>query len=249
MPEVLDTGNREYWRIDFDDPSVDRSRKGSIPVYQHGLNRISVLSGKSLCGTTILDVGSGMGVFLSAVKNTGAIPYGLELSPDALAYTRKNTGIESLILGEFETTEISDAPFDIITGWNVLEHVRHPKAWLEKAHALLKPDGVILIKVPNVTFSGLIARHAPLLRKLGLPTTSYLATRPPLHLYGFSARTLQGLLRRSGFEVLSVERSMVRETAGMRGRVVTALAAIAGVATLGRMNFHPLIMAVARKKS
>ncbi len=195
----------------------------------------------------ILDVGCGMEVFLKVVMDQGAIPYGLDLSEDAVAYTQKHVSIDTLTVGDFESSALPDAPFDIITGWNVLEHVRHPKAWLQKAHALLKPGGLILIKVPNVAFSGLIARHVPLLKKLGLPTTSYLATRPPLHLYGFSTSTLKKILQASGFEVRSVERSRTRDQ-GLKGRVVAALANLIQFVTLGKVNLHPLIMAIGGRR-
>lgn len=248
LPQEQETGNTAYWQTDLDTPASQHSRKGDAAVYEYGLKRLKALCGCPVTDKKVLDVGCGMGVFLEVVKDAGGIPFGLDLSPEALAYTRRHTGIESLTLGTFETTKLPDAPFDMITGWNVLEHVRHPKAWLEKAHDLLAPGGVIVIKVPNVCFSGLIARHAPLLRKLGLPTTSYLATRPPLHLYGFSPKTLRKILETTGFEVLSVERSLVRESRGLKGRVVTGLAMLVQVVTLGRVNMHPLIMGMAVKR-
>lgn len=248
LPKEQETGNTAYWHTDLDDTSVHRSRLGSKGVYEHGLKRVQALCGYTLTDKKVLDVGCGMGVFLEVVKDAGGIPFGLDLSPDALEYTRRHTGIESLTLGTFEAAELPDAPFDMITGWNVLEHVRHPRVWLNKAHDLLSPGGVIVIKVPNVCFSGLIARHATILRKLGLPTTNYLATRPPLHLYGFSPQTLQRMLEATGFEVLSEERSLVRESKELKGRVVTSMAMLVQVLTLGRVNLHPLIMGMAVKR-
>ncbi len=74
LPAAMETGNQAYWRTDLDHPAVQRSRKGDAAVYQYGLDRLCAITGKTLGGMKILDVGCGMGVFLEVVKDQGGIP-------------------------------------------------------------------------------------------------------------------------------------------------------------------------------
>jgi len=56
------------------------------------------------------------------------------------------------------------------------------------------------------------------------------------------------ILESTGFGVRSVERSLARESSGLKGLVVTALAMFVQILTLGRVNLHPLIMAIGVKR-
>ena len=241
--------NQAYWKVDMDSPAVQKARLGSRSVYNHGLGRMEKTTGISLSGKKVLDVGCGMGTFLEIAKQRGAVPYGIDVSPEAVQFSRKQCGIDTVTVGDFERADFPAGFFHVITGWNVLEHTHSPRRWLAQAYRLLADDGVLLVKVPNVRFSAVASKLTPVLRKLGLPTTSYLATRPPLHLYGFSTATLHRMLAEASFEVLSVERAPVRETAGVQGRMIVALAAVATGLCAGRTNYHPVLMALARKRN
>lgn len=247
LPVQTAAKNREYWRLDLDNPAILKSRLGSRGVFNRGLDRLEAVTGISVRGKRILDVGCGMGVFLELLREKGAFPYGLDLSPEAVEFTRKQCGLDAVVVGDFESAEFPPGSFDVITGWNVLEHVRSPRRWLEQAWRLLAEDGILFVKVPNVRLSGAASRWTPLLRRLRFPTTSYLASRPPLHLYGFSADTLARVLAESSFKVLSVERAPVRESSGFKGRLVVGLTRLCSLFARDRIGFHPVLMAVARK--
>jgi hypothetical protein len=77
--------------------------------------------------------------------------------------------------------------------WHVLEHTHDPAAQLNQLLALLRPGGVLGLRVPNVASFG--AR---------LAGRSWVWMNPPAHLWYFSPTTLPRLLARAGFEILEV---------------------------------------------
>ena len=249
LPAQTRNENRSYWQVGMDDPAVRRERLGSQSVFGHGLDRLEQATGSSVRGKRVLDVGCGMGAFLELAKGRGAIPYGIDLSPEAAEFTRRTCGIDTASAGEFEQLDYPDGFFHVVTGWNVLEHVHSPRRWLEQAHRLLADDGVLLVKVPNVNFSAVASKLAPALRKLRLPMTGYLASRPPLHLYGFTPATLRRMLVAGGFDVLSVERAPIRESRGLKGKIIVAMAQLMSCMAGSTMAYHPVIMALARKRN
>jgi methyltransferase family protein len=80
-----------------------------------------------------------------------------------------------------------------VIGWHVLEHVRNPKDQLLRLAALLKPGGMLGLRVPNIESFG--ARAAG---------QWWPWMCPPAHLWFFSSATLPRLLRTCGFEVKEV---------------------------------------------
>jgi SAM-dependent methyltransferase len=95
--------------------------------------------------------------------------------------------------------------FDLITFWDVLEHVRDPGLELELAAGLLAPGGVLAASMPNI--EGLYPRLT--YRLLTGPTGAWEHPELPVHLYDFSPATISQLLVRSGYRVLGVSTSAI----------------------------------------
>jgi len=248
LPRETSDSNKSYWQVDFDVPAIQEARLGSQLVYSYGLRRLKELTGATLAGQNVLDVGCGMGLFLEIAKGQAANPYGIDIAGSAAQFAETHVGIDTVKVGAFETADFPAGYFQLITGWNVLEHTSAPGRWLAKAYRLLADDGLLLIKVPNVRFSALMSKLAPVTRALGLATMSYIATRPPLHLYGFSPNTLRKILEAAGFEVLTVEGAPVRESWGIKGAILEHLTKFLARLTGGLLDYQVVIMAVARKR-
>lgn len=96
----------------------------------------------------ILDIGCATGIFLSGMKKHGWECYGIEPSGYAANYANKRFQI-NIFHGYLEESNFPAAFFDVITLWDVLEHLQDPVASLEHIHRLLKPGGMLVASLPN----------------------------------------------------------------------------------------------------
>ncbi len=136
----------------------------------------------------LLDVGAGEGAFLEAMQHAGWQVSGTDVSPDAARMTARRLGI-SLLVGPFEELTISGDEYDLVTFWDVLEHLHDPLGALRKARNLLRPGGKVLVSVPNL--ESLEARW------LG---QAWPHLDVPRHLTHFTAQTLGRMLLEAGFD-------------------------------------------------
>jgi 2-polyprenyl-3-methyl-5-hydroxy-6-metoxy-1,4-benzoquinol methylase len=93
---------------------------------------------------TVLDVGAGTGDFLKVCKSNNWKVLGIEPSIDARNIAKKK-GIHL----KDNLADITSQRFDVITLWHVLEHVEDLKDTIKTLNCLLKPEGRIVIAVPN----------------------------------------------------------------------------------------------------
>ncbi|MEC1305750.1 MULTISPECIES: class I SAM-dependent methyltransferase [Lysinibacillus] len=108
---------------------------------------IESLLQKSVLNKNILDVGCGTGWFLEYAKEQGANCFGLELGKELSKFTeeRLNIPIWNCELPDLET----DVRFDVITMFDLIEHVVEPLKLIESAKKLLNDSGIILIFTPH----------------------------------------------------------------------------------------------------
>ena len=97
---------------------------------------------------TLLDVGGGSGNFARAfMVDRGGRATLVESNPRAAALARAQ-GVD-VLEGSFHSLPVTDL-YDAVALLDVLEHLADPLAALRKAHRVLRPDGVLLLSVPNV---------------------------------------------------------------------------------------------------
>ena len=99
-------------------------------------------------GSRVLDIGTAGGAFLDAAKQYGFDAYGMEPSID-LVERGKARGLQ-IEQGTIECHGFEAGSFDMITLWDVIEHLPDPKSALLEIHKLLKPDGILLINFPDI---------------------------------------------------------------------------------------------------
>ncbi len=139
----------------------------------------------------LLDVGCATGDFLEAAQITGDWDlYGVEISPYASAYARSRLGLP-VETGSVEALAYPDGFFDVVTLWNVIEHLPDLAGSLNSIHRLLKPDGILVFNTPNL--DSLDAKF------FGQYWIGY---ELPRHFYIFSRKTLRQALLKTGFEIL-----------------------------------------------
>jgi len=139
----------------------------------------------------ILDIGCAAGFFLNEAKLRGWQPFGIELSNLAADFARNQLNL-NVITGIFESVKLPENYYDVITAWDVIEHVFNPLRFIEKAYKILKPDGILVIGTPNI---------GSLAHKIRKARWKILA--PPEHIFYFNPTTLK-LLLKSTFDEVNV---------------------------------------------
>jgi len=143
----------------------------------------------------ILDIGSALGHFLIIARENGWSPYGLERSDFAYQYCQEKYDFP-VYQGTMENNTIpSDLKFQVVTLFDVLEHVLDIRKAMESVASFVEPKGYLIINTPN---EGGISRK--LMRRY------WFHFKPYEHTYYFSPQTLTQLLNDYGFKVIKIER-------------------------------------------
>ncbi|MFH1858621.1 MAG: polysaccharide deacetylase family protein [Candidatus Omnitrophota bacterium] len=141
----------------------------------------------------LLDVGCAAGYFLKAAEKAGWEVQGVEISEEASRYARELLKLD-VRTGTLFDVKFPSETFDVVTLWDVLEHIPDPSAFLCEIHRLLRGEGLLVVLTPNI--AGLRAR---------LMGRNFIGYRPPEHLYYFSPASLQTLILKTGFAPVSIE--------------------------------------------
>lgn len=141
----------------------------------------------------LLDIGCGYGHFIEMMRRYGWDVSGIEPSEHASAFARSK-GLPA-VQGSFEAAEYPAASFDAITAFYVLEHVCDPLTVLEKIRSLLKPGGMLVLRIPHTT---------PIVRLLALLGVRNNLYDLPFHLSDFSPQTIRCALEKTGFTDIHV---------------------------------------------
>ena len=98
---------------------------------------------------SILDLGCSSGAFLQSLPAADWNLYGIEMSAESAKEAQRRTGA-SVIVGEILETEFPPAFLDVITCFDVLEHLYEPRRVMAKLAEWLKPGGIFYVLVPNI---------------------------------------------------------------------------------------------------
>ncbi|MBD9359367.1 class I SAM-dependent methyltransferase [Methylomonas sp. EbB] len=130
---------------------------------------------------TLLDVGTGGGEFAYLIKSLGHDLHGIEPNKGYGQYSAAQYDL-NLQFGFIQDAQFAENSFDVITIWHVLEHTEDPLFVLGKLRSLLKPDGVLVVEVPNIEAT----------------CQSPSSTFHEAHLYNFNLATLRRMGEKAG---------------------------------------------------
>lgn len=139
---------------------------------------------------TVLDVGSGLCVFLQGMKSRGFRGTALDPDPRTAAHAREVVGVEAVCADYMEAPELGR--FDIVAFNKVLEHVADPVAMLARSAGNLAEGGFAYVEVPDGPAA---AREGPGREEFFVE-----------HLHVFSPASLALTAERSGLRVLRLDR-------------------------------------------
>ncbi len=161
----------------------------------------------------VLDVGCGGGLFLRMLAERGTPNVtGLDFSLDAAGVAWRKNGVPAVC------ASLNRAPFAAescaaVTMFHVLEHLYDPASYLDAAHKLLKPDGRLIVQVPNAACWQFL-----------LFSERWNGVDVPRHLFNFRETDLELLLDSCGFEILRRKHFSMRDNpAGLATTIAPSL--------------------------
>ncbi len=135
----------------------------------------------------ILDVGCGTGVFVREARRYGHRVWGIDFDPANIKIARERFGLEDVYCFSVEELkERFNRRFDVVTFFEVLEHLERPGKFIEDVKTVLTRDGIIGLSVPN--------------RERILDTIGQ-GDSPPNHLTRWNSTSIRRFLEDHGFEV------------------------------------------------
>jgi 2-polyprenyl-3-methyl-5-hydroxy-6-metoxy-1,4-benzoquinol methylase len=154
MPSYFDAAYRDYWL------------QNPAKKLDHYLDQIDSLVGNSQ--VALLDIGCGLGAFLE--RANGRHPdwtfAATDVDAEAVAEAARRVPGANIIQGSAADVLFEEDTFDVVTAWDVLEHVRDLDAAADAVQRMLKPGGLLVFVVP--VYDGL---SGPLIRRLDTDPT------------------------------------------------------------------------------
>ncbi len=162
-------------------PSARHVRKRT----REAARRSSVILPHLSRGARALDFGAGSGEFVAGLVAAGIDAYGFDPGEGYASHARDTLGAR-IKTCRWEDVK-PDRPFDMVSSFHVLEHLRNPVAALQAAASWLKPEGLLIIEVPDTVRE---------LQKRGFGSLHF------AHVIGFNCHNLDAAAARAGFEPL-----------------------------------------------
>ena len=128
-----------------------------------------------------------------SIGATGWTATGIDFSPAAQELAESRGGGGRFLCGSIFDHEFEPASIDLVTLWQVFEHIGEPREFLERTRAFMRPGGAFVAAVPNI--DGLSAQ---------LTGERWWGLDVPRHLVHYSPRTLCRALESAGFTVVKV---------------------------------------------
>jgi 2-polyprenyl-3-methyl-5-hydroxy-6-metoxy-1,4-benzoquinol methylase len=151
-------------------------------------NKLDLINSLQPVKGRILDIGAGTGDFLFVAKQNGWQTIGVEPSDKAKAIALKKE-----VPFVEDTTELEGHSFDVITMWHVLEHVPNLDSQIKELKRLLKPNGSLIVAVPN--FKSFDAKYYG---------AFWAAYDVPIHFWHFSKKAIKTIFEKEEMELEKV---------------------------------------------
>ena len=207
FPDDISQGDHFWWR------------EAHVRLYQDF--REKFMHGRS---GRLLDVGCGLGYFLAGAtadqKSSGWFLAGVETSRPACDYALRKLGLSDIYCGSITAAGYPDNSFDLVTLWDVIEHLPDPRPVLSAIRRALKDGGGVFLATPNINIQLPKARLKKFF-KGGRPG-HYLEARD--HLHNYSPQTLRRLLEECGFkDCRFLQLPLISSVSGRRSRILSAI--------------------------
>ena len=186
---------------DLDDAHRFLQTAHKLPAFNQWSQLIQKITDHARRNTTVLDIGCGIGGFLDYCKDMGLNTFGFDASPAHAKEARlRHPNVRASISTKAYIAELGmpEQRFDLITLWDVFEHIRNPKEFLQEIRGVAKESNSLLyISVPSGALNLLKVRIAKARNKpIGLI--------PWEHVFYYTPESLRKILNESGFEIIEI---------------------------------------------
>lgn len=181
------------------------TKKGLINTIYHQVRRrmlkkkaLWVEKSSNIKNGHLLDMGAGTGYFADTMKRRCWQVEIVEQNEEARKFASKHFGLSAFATLEAYTKKQETNKsqlLDAITLWHVLEHLEHVNDSMKRFYELLKPDGILVIAVPNC--SSYDAR---------VYKNNWAAYDVPRHLWHFTPKQMRMLAKNNGFELVETKK-------------------------------------------
>ena len=219
-------------------------------LFINGLNlleKMLPLKGK------LLDIGTGFGYFLDMARQRGWKVSGIEIEQKAFDFATNNYKLE-IFNKPIPELNIPDNTYDAVTLWIVLEQLPDPKGEMRNIFRILKPGGVVYIRVYNFSFHRLLLNISRFLNIIFKMSPSV------IHSYNFTSKSLRMIIKDTGFEDINITNSPASSgdsysTGGIFGsglvelakRIIYITAQFIALITFNKLLLASTLIAIARK--
>lgn len=144
------------------------------------------------CGA-LLDLGCSSGGFLEAIRGKSWELYGIEMSAESAKTAEAKTGAQ-VFVGDIVEAPFPPESFDVITCFDVLEHLYQPRRVMGKVAEWLRPGGIFYFQVPNIDSA-----------EAQVFGTYWQGLELPRHLFLYSPASVRSLAKDAGLSVALLE--------------------------------------------
>jgi 2-polyprenyl-3-methyl-5-hydroxy-6-metoxy-1,4-benzoquinol methylase len=191
---------KNYWldhqQQDFDYPGLEVRVRSDLP--ERNLYWLKTLLKYRLPPAEVMELGCAHGGFVALMQQAGYSASGVEMSPWIVSFGRKTFGIE-VHKGPVEDLAIVPGSLDVIAMMDVMEHLPNPVGTMSRCLDLLKPDGLLLVQMPNfqegMQYEELVSSNSTFLDQL----------KSDEHLYLYSKRATTEFFHRLGADHIQFE--------------------------------------------
>lgn len=187
--KVSFTPNEPTWG-ENDPRTTESTYKMKQQTFQLLVNEIRKFKNDGI----LLDIGAGIGALVKVAQQNGYKAVGLEPEKKFVQIAKK--GGLNILNETIETSTIASKSIDIITMFDVIEHMQNCNEAVKKVHSLLKKEGLFVISTPNIDSLSF--------KLMGKNWAHYKKE----HIYYFSPKSLKTLLENHGFRIVNVSNSL-----------------------------------------
>ena len=161
--------------------------QGRRKTFQRNLRNLSRYKKKG----RLLDIGCYLGIFIDEARKVGWDAEGIEPSKWCVKQAKEIFGL-NVRQGTYKDVALIKERFDVITMWDVLEHVDSPMYALQMSHNALEDDGILVFSTIDIgsLYVRLLGRRWPWLMKM--------------HIYYFDRKCIRKYLEKAGFKLLEI---------------------------------------------